>query len=269
MSGPNILVVEDEKIVALDIKNRLIDFGYNVPAIVSSGEDAVEKAGDLLPDLILMDIMLKGDMDGIEAAEQIHELYDIPIVYLTAYADEKTLERAKVTEPFGYILKPFEERELRTNIEIALYKHRMERKLKERERWLTATVNCVSDALIATDNDGNLKLINPFAQLLTGWSEEEAIGKPLKDVFNIINGNTGEAAGDPVMKVMSEGAFYGLEDSTTLITKYGTRIPLDVIGSPIKDERDDIIGTVIVFYDISERRHTEEMLKVDAGLVSL
>lgn len=131
-----ILVVEDESIVAMDIKNRLMRLGYDVPSIAYAGEEAVEKATKIRPDLVLMDIMLRGEMDGIEAVRQIHERLDVPVVYLTAFSDEDTLQRAKITGPFAYIIKPFEDRELHVALEIALYKHRMEKYLKESEEEL-------------------------------------------------------------------------------------------------------------------------------------
>ena len=133
MDKTRIMVVEDEGIIAKDIQISLQQLGYEVPAVVPSGELAVQKAEELMPDLILMDIVLQGEMDGIEAANRIRTLLNIPVIYLTAYADKKTLERAKIAEPFGYILKPFEERELHTNIETALYKHKLE---KEREELI-------------------------------------------------------------------------------------------------------------------------------------
>lgn len=131
-----ILVVEDESIVAKDIQTTLRSLGYSVPAVVSSGEAAIDRAAASDLDLVLMDIVLKGEMDGVEAAEQIYENFNIPVIYLTAYADDHTLQRAKTTTPFGYILKPFEERELQTAIEIALYRHKMENKLKRTEAEL-------------------------------------------------------------------------------------------------------------------------------------
>ena len=131
MENAQILVVEDENIVALEIQSRLEGLGYVVLAIASSGEEAIQKAEETNPDLVLMDIKLKGDMDGIEAAEEIRTRFNLPVVYLTAYAEENTLQRAKITAPYGYILKPFEERELHANIEIAIYKHQMEQKVKE------------------------------------------------------------------------------------------------------------------------------------------
>ena len=124
-----------------------------------------------------MDIRLKGEMDGIEAAQEIRSRFDIPVVYLTAYADTATLQRAKVTVPFGYLLKPFEERELNTTIEMALYKHRAERRIKESERWLAATLESVDDGVIATDAQGLVKSVNPMARALTGWTQQEILGQ--------------------------------------------------------------------------------------------
>ncbi|MDG6244671.1 MAG: response regulator [Methanolobus sp.] len=125
MEKIKVLVVEDENIVALEIKSRLKKLGYVVPSVASTGEEAINKAEAFSPDIILMDIMLKGNMDGIEASRQILERMDVPIVYLTAYADDETLQKAKLTNPCGYILKPFEENDLRTTIEIALYNYQL------------------------------------------------------------------------------------------------------------------------------------------------
>ncbi|WP_370575902.1 response regulator [Methanomethylovorans sp.] len=125
MTDAKILVVEDENIVALEIKKRLQKLGYIVPGVASTGEDAISKVEGILPDLVLMDIMLKGEIDGIHAAGEIRKRFNIPVIYLTAYSDEETLQRAKLTEPYGYILKPFEEDDLRTTIEIALYRHQV------------------------------------------------------------------------------------------------------------------------------------------------
>jgi len=156
MARARILVVEDEHIVAKDIATRLARRGYEVLSIVGSAEEAIEQAGAHRPDLVLMDIMLKGEMDGIAAADRIRELHDIPVVYLTAYADEKTLQRAKITDAFGYILKPFEERELYITIEMATYKHTIEARLRTSEQWLSATLNSIGDGIIAADTGGNV-----------------------------------------------------------------------------------------------------------------
>nr|WP_305891131.1 response regulator [Methanolobus chelungpuianus] len=122
------MVVEDENIIALNIKKKLKSFGYTVPAIVSTAEDAIKMTEITFPDLILMDVMLKGEMDGVQAIEEIRKKFDIPVIYLTAYSDDEVLERAKLTQPYGYIVKPFKANDLRTNIEIALYRHKMEKR---------------------------------------------------------------------------------------------------------------------------------------------
>jgi len=136
MTSTSILIVEDESVVALDIQNRLLALGYSTVGIASYGGVAIQKAMQLHPDLVLMDIRLKGEMDGIEAAQQIRALCNIPVVYLTAFADEQTLQRAKTTGPFGYLIKPFEERELHATIEMALYQHQAEQSLKMQARAL-------------------------------------------------------------------------------------------------------------------------------------
>jgi DNA-binding LytR/AlgR family response regulator len=140
MSKTNILIVEDESIVAKDIQMSLRKLGYNVVAICSNGEDAIRAAEEHGPDLVLMDIMLKGDMSGIEAAEQIRSRFNVPIIYLTAYADESTLSKAKITEPYGYIIKPFKEIDLRTSIEMAQYKHQKETDVRKERDFLYSIV---------------------------------------------------------------------------------------------------------------------------------
>lgn len=257
MSGKQILVVEDEFIVAEHIRRVLQNLGYSVCSMASSGKKAILEAEEKRPDLVLMDIVLQGEMDGIETASQIRSRFDIPVLYLTAFSDEKILGRAKITEPYGYIIKPFTERELHINIEIALYKHKIEKELKEKNQWLSAVIKGIGDAVIATDPEGKIKLMNPIAEALTGWKQEDALMKPLKTVLNIISEEKDEQVENPVDKVIREGIFYGLANHNLLIAKEGTKIPVDIIGSTIKDERDCIIGIAFVFYDIIERQKIE------------
>ncbi|MFQ6109927.1 MAG: sensor histidine kinase [Candidatus Aminicenantales bacterium] len=261
MTKARIMVVEDDSIIAESIKSTLQSFGYVVPSVVSSGEEALERSEKDSPDLVLMDIVLKGAMDGIEAAHQIRNRFQIPIVFLTAFSDKKILERAKITEPFGYIIKPFEDRELHSIIEIALYKHRMERKLKENEEWLFTTLKSIGDAVIVTDTQSRMRFMNPVAESLTGWKQKEAFEKPLREVFNIISEKTGKRAEDPVSRVLRKGAIVGLADRTLLITKDGQKLPIDDSAAPIKDDRGKVIGIVLVFRDITERRKSEEKIR--------
>ncbi|MEW6328337.1 MAG: response regulator [Thermodesulfobacteriota bacterium] len=261
MAETNILVVEDEGIVAEDIRSSLESLGYTVSAVVSSGQEAIRKAEEYKPDLVLMDIVLKGEIDGIEAANQIRLCFNIPVVYLTAYADERTMDRAKVTEPFGYIVKPFEDRELRTTIEMALYRHKMENNLREREEWLSTTLGSIGDAVIATDAWGHVRFMNPVAESLTGWKERDAAGRPLADIFNIVNEETRKLVENPASRVLREGVVVGLANHTILIAREGTEIPIDDSGAPIRDAKGDIIGVVLVFRDIRERRKAERDLQ--------
>ncbi|HUT98265.1 MAG TPA: PAS domain S-box protein [bacterium] len=179
-----VLVVEDEMIVARDIENRLNNLGYTVVGLASTGEEAVRTAIGAIPDLVLMDIMLKGEMDGIQAAERINRELDIPVVYLTAYADETTLERAKITGPFGYIVKPFEQRGLHTTIETALYKHELEKKLKVSEqRYRTLQENLPIGIFRATP-DGRLISVNPaMVQMFGRTSADELMGMRVNDLY--------------------------------------------------------------------------------------
>ncbi len=261
MSRKKILVVEDDRIIAESIKSALNNMGYEVPFVVSAGEKAVIEAEKYNPDLVLMDIVLEREMDGIEAASQIRSQLNIPVVFLTAHSDKKILELAKIAEPFGYIIKPFEERELNSVIEIALYKHGTEKELKEIKEWLSTTLKSIGDAVIATDTKGSVTFMNPIAEKLTGWKQEEASGKPLKEVFNIIHEETGKVAEDPSARVIQEGKIFGLVNQTVLVAKDRTRHPIDDSCAPIKDDRGNIIGVVLIFRDITERRRAEAQIR--------
>lgn len=269
MLKKQIMIVEDERIVAEDIRRRLQNMGYVVPSVTSSGLKAIKEVEDKSPDLVLMDIVLEGEMDGIETAEQIRSRFNIPVVYLTAYSDEKILARAKISEPFGYVIKPFNERDLHINIEIALYKDKMEKKLKESEKrllekkqWLVAVIESIGDAVIATDPQGIIRLMNPIAEALTGWTQNEALGKPLANIFNIISENIDEKIEDPITKAIRDGMFNGLAERAILVTKEGMKRYVDIIGSTIKIDGNKIIGFVFVFDDITWRTRIDDMLKI-------
>jgi two-component system, cell cycle sensor histidine kinase and response regulator CckA len=261
MAHARIMIVEDESIVAEDMKAVLEGFGYAVPAIAFSGEEAVKKAIDTRPDLVLMDIVLKGNMSGMEAVERIRAHADIPVVYVTAYADDNTVRRAKITEPFGYILKPFDARELQTAIEIARYRHQMEKRVKESEQWLATTLRSIGDAVMATDAEGHVSFMNPMAEALTGWKGEEASGRLVTDVLHLRYEGEQDLAESMVMKVLREDMAVDLaHHHLILIAKDGTERPIDDSAAPIKDHRGCIIGAVGVFRDITERQQLQERL---------
>ena len=254
MIPSRILVVEDDRIVARDIQQQLSRIGHEVVGITSRGEEVMALAVQSQPDLVLMDVRLEGKLDGIDVAQQIHEAFRIPVIFLTAYADEETTRRARVTEPFGYLLKPFEDSQLRTTIEMALYKHAAERKLRQSERRYAVTLSSIGDAVIATNELLLVTYMNPVAELLTGWPASEAIGRPLTEIFRIINEDTRQAVDNPAVKVLRTGVVVGLANHTMLVARDGREFPIDDCGSPIVDDGGAITGTVLVFRDISDRR---------------
>ena len=273
-----ILIVEDENIVAQDLQAILEDLGYNVPTTAISGEMAIKKTAQIKPNLILMDIRIIGEMDGITTAQTILEQFDIPIVYLTAYSDEYILARAKVTSPFGYIIKPFEERQLRTIIEIALYKHEMERRIKENAQWLATVLKSIGDGVITTNTRGSITFINPVAEDLTGWSFEAAIDRDIQEVFRLVNENTKKTVSSPVAEVLETAKSLNLPQQTVLVRKDGKEIAIaDSIAPivnykgiiPFKDKRENLVGTVVVFRDISEQRLAAQNLHRQAFYDSL
>jgi two-component system cell cycle sensor histidine kinase/response regulator CckA len=252
-----ILIVEDDNIIAMELEERLRGLEYDVCGVSSSGRDAVAQALSLRPDLVLMDIRLKGTMDGVEAAAEIRAQSDIPVIYLTAYADKSTLQRAKVTEPYGYVLKPFEERELNTAIEIAIYKHRMERRLKESERWLVATLRSIGDAVMATDETGSISFMNPVAEALTGWAQRDALRRRITEVFRVTSSAGHPPFEEELAKVLRDGVAINLEERL-LLANDGRIMPIDDSLAPIVDGRGNVRGVVLVFRDITERKRAEE-----------
>lgn len=256
MVKTQIMVVEDEWIVAKNIQKHLQRLGYSVPYLVASGEEAVEIAEKNNPDIVLMDIVLLGDFDGIETANQIRSRFNIPVIYLTAHADNKMLERAKETEPFGYVIKPFEDKEIQIAIEMAMYKHRMENKLKESREWLSTTLRSIGDAVIATDDKACINFMNPVAESLMGWKEDEVCGKPLKDCFHIAFDRFESQNYDLLKKALVDGIVVN-HINHQLISKDGHQIAIDLSMAPIKDDNKRIKGVVVVFRDISERKEAE------------
>lgn len=261
MSKPNdkkkILIVEDNPISGEDFRRRISDLGYETAGPITKGEEVLVSVSAEKPDLILMDIRLKGRMNGIEAAKEVNLNMDIPIIYITAHGDPDTIDRAKKTEPYGYIIKPFDDNELQSAIEIALYKYQSERQLKVSQQWFETTLNSIGDGVITTDMDGCISFINPVAEDLTGWSRKEAIGKSLQSVFNIINEISGETCENPVEKVIQTGQVVGLANHTLLISRDGRKIPIKDSGAPIRLNKTETLGVVLVFQNDTENRKAQ------------
>lgn len=240
MIRKRILIVEDEKIIAEDIKSTLLKFNYEIPEIVANGEIAVRKAEELKPDLILMDIMMEGNINGIEAAKQVYQKFEIPIVFLTAYSDEKILEQAAESSPFGYLIKPFEDRELRATIEMAFYKSKMEKRLRKNRNFLLKVIDTVPNNIFVKDKDGKYLMVNDsFAELyntkpkkMIGKTDRELIARSkiktvdlesvIKDDFNVINGKK---------KILIPEESFSLENGKTIWFQT-TKVPLDSPNIP-------------------------------------
>lgn len=246
-----VLIVEDETIVAHGIETSLVDLGYEVVGKATTSSSAIDLMRECHPNIVLMDIMLEGEMDGIQAAEVITSQFNIPIIFLTAYSDKATLDRAKLTDPFGYITKPFEDRDLSTSIELALYKHQQTKILNENRDWLDSTLKSIGDPVIATDMDGKITFMNSMAQSITGWNMDEAIGRSIQEVFKLVDKTTSEPVECPVSKAIKSGVTVNLENNILLVRKDGSTVPVEDCVSPIMEFR-KTLGAVLVFQNQSQ-----------------
>jgi len=243
-----ILVVEDEIIVAMDIRRRLEKMGYGVVGNEVRGEEAIRTAFEARPDLILMDIKLKGEMDGITAAARIHDSLDTPIIFLTAYSDRPSLDRAKITEPFGYVLKPFEERELSIAVEMALYKSSMDREIRESRKWLHATLSSLAEAVVTTDPAGTVHSLNPAAERLLGCTAAEAVGAPLSELCSFTPSRDEDELGS-------------FPNAGLLECRTGVSVNVDRREETIHDRDGEVIGRTVVLHDISDVLDYERKLQ--------
>ena len=260
MSKKEILIVEDERIIAEDIKRTLQDFGYRVEKTLQTGEDAIKYAEENDPALVLMDIHLDGKLTGIEAAQIINDKFDIPFVYLTAYADEKTLKKAKITQPFGYVLKPFEDRELHATIEMAFYKYKMEKNLKENKIFLRQVIDTNPNYIYVKDKDGKYIMVNQTFVELMDCNYDDIINKTdeelapsfllnEEEVQKFINYNKNENSLEK--KYLTEKCFL-LKDNKEKWLQI-SKVPLK-----IEDRSDNVLGVIV---DVTDKKRAEIKLK--------
>lgn len=234
----SILIVEDEPIVAMDLQMTLRDAGFDAFAIANCAEDAIKRASERCPDLVLMDIRIRGDLDGIRTAEILRQRFGVAVVYLTAHADDATIERAAATDPYGYLLKPIKAEELRTAVDIALRRSRLDRGARQRERWLATALRTVQDAVITTDANGRVVFMNPAAESLTGSSLGQALGRDAAELLRTLD--------------------------RELVVSQTTPLGVDA-GPPEEQAR----GSVIVLHDIGERQKLQRQLEHADRLSSL
>ncbi|MBF0336463.1 MAG: response regulator [Nitrospirae bacterium] len=267
-----ILIAEDEWVIANDIEIRLQEMGYEVVGIVSTAVKAIARATELRPDLVLMDIKLDGEMDGIEAATHIYSRLHIPFVFLTAFSDKKTIERAKLAEPFGYLIKPFKERELQIAVDIALYKHKAEQRLRESQAWLATTFNSICDAVITTDTRTLVTYLNHHATSLTGWSAEAALHRPVRDVFGVMAEDSDRELENPAEVVLRTGAVITYVSGVLRPKLSGNcgRVYIEGSAAPIRDNATgDVVGVILLVRDITPQRQAMERMRLSERLAAI
>ncbi len=257
-SSPVILVVEDEQIVALDITRTLTQLGYEVLPSVDTGEDAVKILETTQPDLILLDIKLKGKLDGIEAAKEIKSRYSVPFIFLSTFSDKNTLSRAKKTEPYGYITKSSHRNDLHSMIEMALYRHKMELKAQKSEELLSVTLKSISDAVIGAGIEGSILTWNSGAQQIFGYTEDEVKGENLSILTPPFYPNE--------MPDILEKIQHGFEVEhyeTVRQRKNGEILNVSLKVSPIRGPRNTVNGVSLIARDITAKKQLErEILEI-------
>jgi two-component system cell cycle sensor histidine kinase/response regulator CckA len=255
----NVLVVEDEGLIAHDIASRLEALGHHVVATVATADEAVERAAGV--DLVLMDIRIDGQRDGIAAAQEVRAIHHVPVVFLTAHADRATLERAKTAAPFGYITKPLGPASLNTSIEMAIYKHRMERQLEEQEAWYRTTLASVAEAIVVADPFGRIRTLNRAAEAYSGWPAANAVGQQLETVVRLVEEESGNDLGDPAPLAILSGMPVPLDRGLRLVARGGREMAVEGTVAPVRSSSETLLGVVLTLRDVSARRWEERQLR--------
>lgn len=240
-SSIRILIVENEGLVGCDMATTLGQLGCVVTGICASGEEALERFEELRPDLVLLDVHLAGQLDGIDTARELQRRARVAIVYVTACADLETVARARETHPHGYLLKPFNHDELRLAVEVAAQRHFDENERQRREHSYFEAFQSLADGVIAADLAGGIVFINPAAANATGWSSQEAIGRSLNEVFRIY-----KEGGEPA-EMLPAAAGTNVERTVFLTTRAGDRIPIQDRTAPLRDAQGELTGLIILF----------------------
>ena len=246
-----ILVVEDEGLIAADLERRIARLGYPKPLIAQTGEEALSRARSTRFDLVLMDIRLKGEMDGVAVAATLRGELRTPVVYVTAHADQETIERAKFTEPLGYLLKPISDGDLRSVLQTAIYKAEMERRLRTGAAWLATALRSVGDGIVATDSDGEVAFMNPSAERLSGLTGDQAKGRDLMEVLKLYDESSGLTARNPLFELTEREA-----RTYSMVSLLGARRPVEVECFENRADN-EVLGSILTVRDIGRRREME------------
>ena len=259
-----VLVVEDDPATQLIVQKCLERLGYQVTGCVSSAVEAIRAMEVTKPDVALVDVELSGAMDGIEAAELFTERFGLPVVFMTAHSDLETLERAKLTDPSGYVVKPVEERQLFTALQLATYRFKMERELSEREIWFRAMLSGLSEGVVATDPDGRVNFVNATAAELLGVEVASSLERPIGEVMRVVAEAAGGLAEDPLGAVLRTGSNYA--HRTIPILASGRVRMVEVSGRLIRDASMRTLGAMLVIRDVSERSRADEAMRLAAKM---
>jgi PAS domain S-box-containing protein len=258
-----ILIVEDDEIISSIISQMLERRGFNIVGRVTSGEDAIMKSAALEPDLVLMDITLNGLLDGITAARFIFQLFFFPIVFLTAMCDDTQLDRAKSAQPLGFIIKPFTERNLISNVELALYNNSIRKKnLGNYPAGDPKKIMASLDAIFILNTNGRIIFFNPYAAQFIGLPENQILMNYWRDVMMLINDQTDEQLEDPFPEVVRQNISVTHEQNTAIVTKSGKRWPVSIAIQPLMDENDTLYG---ILMHIREKTRAQIKMAKKAG----
>ena len=246
IQSTKVLIVEDEGVVALSIQAVLKKMGYTVVGMAYTGKEAIRMASEFKPDIILMDIHLKGDMDGIQATEKINESADIPVIYLTAYADDETVKRALKTRSHSYLVKPYNPRELYSNIELAIYKRRLRDRVGTNRENLELALTRFGDTGIIIDIRSLVVYANPASELLTGWKAEELQGNNIFHVLDINPSTIGGVTDENLTQIVSLNGVNYLPSLAAIKTKSGKLRTIDIKTALIRDDSDEQRNILLV-----------------------
>jgi two-component system cell cycle sensor histidine kinase/response regulator CckA len=241
-----ILIVENEGLVGCDMTACLNGLGYRVVGTCSTGEEALRLYDDLQPDLVLMDVHLDGSLDGIETTKRLQQKGPLGVIYVTACADLETVQRARETQPHGYLLKPFNQDELRLTVEVAATRHLKDMDRVRREQSYFETFESLADGVIAADLAGGIVFMNPAAASITGWQQDQVVGRSLHEVFRIYH-----ASGEPAGVELSTATQSAKERTVWLTTLNGSRVAVQDRSTPLRDQSGQLTGVVILFRGLS------------------
>jgi len=248
-----VMLVENEIVSAKSLEKMLLKLGYDIVSVVKSGEDVLEYVNNIHPDIILMDIELEGKIDGIEATAQVQAEVDIPVIYITSFDDELTLQRALITSPYNYLSKPVSDKMLGNAIEIAIHRHKIEKSFKERDKWLEIISNIIDEAILITDKNGVIIYMNPKAEELTGWDNEEALGNVYSDILDIKTDYTDKPGENLLDSVLQYNFSVNLPEKSYLISRAGNQLFISGKAFPVKDDGGATNGVAFMVKEIKDK----------------